>query len=185
MHIDPPLLLYAMFLNVRNRFAAPFAATLLSIAALAACSSQNPSPIDSPLNSPLATPNRPLLAATQDVKLGQLRGRLFVKRGQRSVPLKDVIVFLGPIVRSDVTGGEGVVALDQVNAPQSEVDANGLFVIRNVPPGRYGLVVDIDDDKMLLNKPSDGTAFIHEISGNETLDLGDLSYSDLPYVERP
>ena len=180
-----------MYENVRIRAAALSAALLLS---LTACNtpasqpldpkpqSQAPAPLESPLQSPIATP---IPMATQDARLGQISGRLFVRRGSRSVPMKSVMLFLGPIVRSEVTGGDGVVALDQVNAPQAEVQDDGSFVIRNVPPGRYGIVVDIDDDKLLLNDPIDGTAFIHEIKGNETVDLGDLAYKDLPYVERP
>jgi hypothetical protein len=178
-----------MYENVRIRAVALSAALLLS---LTACNTpapqsldpkpQAPAPLESPLQSPIATP---IPMATQDARLGQISGRLFVRRGSRSVPMKSVMLFLGPIVRSEVTGGDGVVALDQVNAPQAEVQDDGSFVIRNVPPGRYGIVVDIDDDKLLLNDPIDGTAFIHEIKGNETIDLGDLAYKDLPYVERP
>ncbi len=170
---------------LRFRRAAALSVVLLALAALAGCAPSIPGPIISPLDSPTAAPTRIPLVATQDATLGQIRGRLFLRSGTRSVPMKDVIVFLGPIVRSEITGGEGVVSLDPVNAPQAEVGPDGAFIIRNVPPGRYGLVVDIDDDKMLLNKPSDGTAFIQEIKGAETLDLGDMSYSDLPYVERP
>lgn len=150
----------------------------------------NTNALASPLNSPVAAaPPTPVInvlpTPTQDATIGRVRGRLFVKQNGRNIPMRDVVVFLGPIVRDAVKGAEGVVSLDQVNAPKAVVGSDGTFEIPNVPPGRYGLVADIDDRMVLLNNPSDGSAFIQEIKSNEVIDLADLIYNDLPYIARP
>lgn len=92
-------------------------------------------------------------------------------------PFTNGIIYLGPILADD-TGTEVMVAVDKNTAPQSGFNIFGEFAFVDVPPGRYGLMLDVLQGTILLNDPSganDGDLII-EVVGGETIDVGELAY---------
>lgn len=84
-------------------------------------------------------------------------------------------LYLGKVIASTV-GEEGMVELDQGSAPRGLIDAQGVFVFKDVPVGRYGLMISTPQGAVLLNKPPEGSAMVIDITGGNTVDLGELQY---------
>lgn len=84
-------------------------------------------------------------------------------------------LYLGKVIAS-TAGEEGMVELEQGSAPRALLDAQGVFVFTDVPVGRYGLMLNTPQGAVLLNKPPTGSAMVIEITGGNTVDLGELSY---------
>lgn len=117
---------------------------------------------------------------TQDASLGSIKGSLFASAPEAGKkPTDGVVLYLGSILRN-ADGREELVSLDRIAAPRADVISDGSFVFVNVPPGRYGLIADIDIQLILLNKPGDGSEFIIEVEAGKQTDVGELVYTDLP-----
>lgn len=85
------------------------------------------------------------------------------------------VIFLGNLLKND-QGVDGLVELDKITAPKAPVNALGEFVFVDVPPGRYGLMLELRSGTVLLNNPQDGGDLIVEVTGGQITDLGDLGY---------
>jgi hypothetical protein len=84
-------------------------------------------------------------------------------------------LYLGDILQNN-EGAESLVELDRENSPKARLNAMGEFVFVDVPPGRYGLMLDLVRGAVLLNDPDDGSDMIVEIQGGQVMDLGEMAY---------
>lgn len=110
--------------------------------------------------------------------VGVVHGSLFQSTdGGQRVPVAGYSLYLGEILKTS-EGVEGLVSLDPSTAPVAQVNGLGQFVFTDVPPGRYGLMLEtgVKGGQLLLNDPTSGGDFIIEIVGGDTKDLGELAY---------
>lgn len=109
-------------------------------------------------------------------QVGVVVGKLLNRKPQSDLkPLAGAPVYLGKILKSQ-QGAEGMVELAKETAPKATVDAQGQFVFSDVPPGRYGLMLDTPLGAILLNKPVTGEGMIADVGGGKTFDFGELHY---------
>lgn len=131
------------------------------------------SPPSTTNNSTAPTPELPIPASNE---AGVVIGKLMNSRNQSEAkPMAEAPIYLGTILKSE-TGAEGLVQLVKESAPKAIVDAQGNFVFNNVPPGRYGLMLDTPRGAILLNKPVTGESMIAAVSAGQTFDFGELRY---------
>jgi hypothetical protein len=139
----------------------------------AAATEPYPAPVDPNISmDPIVVP------APASNEVGVVTGTIFrlTQDGQR-VPFAGGVLYLGTILATD-TGVEAMVAVNKEVAPQGSTNGLGQFAIADVPPGRYGLMLETVQGTVLLNDPSganDGDLII-EVTGGDTIDLGELAY---------
>lgn len=110
--------------------------------------------------------------------LGAVKGKLSIN----DHPVVDVNIFLAAII-TDSNGEEFIAELDQLSSPRSHTHSNGEFLISNVKPGRYALILDVAVNSFLLEALDSQDPFLITIFPDEILNLGDLDYQDLPIPE--
>lgn len=119
-----------------------------------------------------------VVPAPSSNQVGVVTGTILriTESGQQE-PFTGGVIYLGPVLAAD-TGDEVMVAVDKNTAPQSAFNIFGEFVFVDVPPGRYGLMVDVVQGTVLLNDPSGANNgdLIIEVVGGDTIDLGELAY---------
>lgn len=130
--------------------------------------------------SPISPLPTPLEAVTTD-ETGAIRGILMhasEKCGE--VPVPGEILALAEIL-TNKDGEPRVAGYDPASAPFTVTDEQGRFVLNQIEPGLYGLMLDVVTDVMLLDNPADmeRTLFI-EVVADELVDLGVLKYEVLP-----
>lgn len=123
-----------------------------------------PEPILSP--TPLPEPN---------ANSGHVTGTLL----QNGAPAANAILYLAEVIEDD-QGEERVASYDRVNSPKSTTDSQGNFAFTDIPPGRYGLVLDVVVSAYLLLDPATGEQFLFSVTGGEITDLGEQNHEDLP-----
>lgn len=104
--------------------------------------------------------------------LGIVHGRLVQETGQ---PMGNVQVRLGDIVWFEgQEGQDGLVISEQSRAPQTISDAQGNFVIVDVKPGTYGLVVadSTSLDPIFVRDRTTSRALLIEVKRDKIVDLG-------------
>lgn len=148
----------------------------------AAVEPSSPYPAASEANNPTVVPtsSEPFVAPTPSTtSTGNIAGRI-VGRNQvgEPAPITGFALYLGNLLKSD-QGFEGLVSVDRDSSPKAQPDGAGNFAFVDVPPGRYGLMVDTPRGAVLLNNPGDGGNFIVEVTGGQLLELGELDYPDL------
>lgn len=134
----------------------------------------------SPLTSPLSTEESPLPTPTEDsfdvptpatdsaVVWGQV-----VDQVTGQAPL-DSTVFLGKLTSMDT--GTPIVSLHRTDAPGAMLTGDGRFVIADVPPGEYGVVLFTPDISFLVDDGEGGSLLV-EVEPGQTLDLGRIEVS--------
>jgi len=137
---------------------------ILMLLAITSCNS-TPVVINSPVSPPatpttlatqIPTPTPTMTAPQAKIGFGAVYGQIIGKKNQ---PLKDMRVRLGEILK--LTGPEGgeLVTSDRYRSPQAITNENGYFIIENISPNKYGIVVDNPDE--------DAPFFISELSGKK------------------
>lgn len=140
---------------------------------LAGCSSPGTTPVATPETS---STSATAAAVTSSADMGTVTGRLSMTMGTEPANLGQLPVYLGKILKSSL-GKDSLVELDKDVAPKAEPDGQGNFTFVNVPPGRYGLMLDTPRGPVLLNDQATGGDFIIEVQAGQTNDLGDLTYN--------
>jgi hypothetical protein len=107
---------------------------------------------------------------------GRVTGIL--KAGNPLEPVYQLPFYLGEVIMLK-DGRPGVVSLDKAAAPRALIDKNGRFVFLNVPDGKYSLVLDFVIHTLILRQPSSGEDIYIDVKAGDTVDLGELDYSDL------
>jgi hypothetical protein len=109
---------------------------------------------------------------TPSLGLGVIHGQLIQETGQpignTQVRLGDVVWFQGQ------EGQEGLVVSERSRAPQTISDAQGNFVLADVSPGTYGLVVADPNspEHIFVRDPTTGRALLIEVEKDKIVDLG-------------
>lgn len=107
--------------------------------------------------------------------LGAVTGIILDKKQ----PRPNAIIYLAEVI-SDEQGREMVASYDRSSSPRSETDAMGRFVFINIPPGRYGLILDTVVSAYLLHFPNEDLPFLFTVVADELEDIGELDYDNLP-----
>ncbi len=116
--------------------------------------------------------------------MSRVSGVLQVGSKERAQPAKNALLYLAETVK-DSTGGDSFAALDRIRSPKTIADDQGRFVFSNVPPGNYGLILDVIKNSYLLMKPGSEEALLIEVSAGKQVDLGTLLYDSLPLPPQP
>jgi hypothetical protein len=162
---------------VKEHVVKRLALTFLVVSMLVACSNPpTPEPAQSPL-SPVATPQATAQAAplaalmpTSQAGYGTVTGRLVSQGTDR--PLDNKTVYLGAITDASDTNFS-VAALDKFS-PMFTTDGQGNFIFIDVPPGRYGLILESVLDTVLLADLSTGKEIVIVVAADQTIDLGKI-----------
>ena len=77
---------------------------------------------------------------------------------------------LGAVLTNDQ--GEQFYVRVREEGLKAEVFPTGVFIFRNVPPGRYGIAIDIGYAQFLLEP--NGEPLLFDIVGGEVKDLGQI-----------
>lgn len=100
---------------------------------------------------------------------------------QQEKPYAEVRLLAG----STITDSEGNTVGAQVSlmsSPKTRSDTQGRFVFTDLEPGTYILAVQMPPLELLkLNDPQTGEDMYIELQPGEVVDLGKLSYTNLPY----
>jgi hypothetical protein len=96
-----------------------------------------------------------------------------------SKPAAGVIVALAPVL-PDAKGTRTLASYNPVTASRALTDASGHFVITNVRPATYALILDRVIESYMLNKPNSGGDMVFTPQAGQVLDLGKLVYDKLP-----
>ncbi len=127
--------------------------------ALGACAAPAPGPLEV-AGTPIPTPQ-----AGKAVAIGQV---LSETTGN---PLGDTIIRLAEVYRQ---GGEGAFVLDGARSPGAITDDQGRFLIPDIEPVEYVVIVgDVFGEYVILAQPS-GEARVWTAEENAVLDLGVL-----------
>jgi hypothetical protein len=113
-----------------------------------------------------------ILVPTPSLGLGVIHGQLIQETGQpignTQVRLGDVVWFQGQ------EGQDGLVISERSRAPQTIGDTQGNFVIADVSPGTYGLVVSDPNspEHIFVRDRTTGRALLVEVKKDKVVDLG-------------
>lgn len=153
----------------------------IGIVLLTACANQPGAITSAVAPTPVAATAGVPAPASNSV--GVVSGTLIaIRKSGSKDPLAKAPLYLGSVMKSDA-GVEGLVRLNRDIAPKTSVDPQGNFAFSNVPPGRYGLMLDTPRGTLLLSNPADATKdMIIEIKGGDSVVLGRLEYPfDVPF----
>ena len=161
-----------------------FRILLLSVILLSGCTAKpvtvNPSAgSETTPDSDTASSNlnvvTPFPEPTRNPDLAVVQGHLLMK----GKPFTQGIIYFSKVIQ-DNSGKDIVVGLDRTSPLNSDLSADGEFKVMNIPPGRYGIVLDLVSHGALLNIPGKKESYLIDVSKGQDLDLGDLNYTDLP-----
>jgi hypothetical protein len=145
------------------------------------------SPLAAP-ESPLAAPESPLdtpdsaaidLSAETSDTTGAVTGVVRISSEERQEPVANVKVALARVLTDD-NGVERATGYSPSRAPHSTSDSEGRFVIGDVPPGRYGIILDGIVTSIMLADATTGESIIISVEAGEVTDIGVREYESLP-----
>ncbi len=150
---------------------------LLILGLLVAC---KPGSQVSPLNSPLQptpTPTEKISYALPRPAQGKavIGGVMMVENTE--TPMMSVELYLANHIGS--TPDTPIYTLDPSSAPRAMTDNEGRFVFKDVPPGRYAIVVWNPFNSFLARNPQTGLEVIIDAQPDQVYDVGTL-YEPLP-----
>jgi len=143
---------------------AKIAICTLILLSLAACEPESPTVRASIIPSPTPLPPPPSGKAT-------VIGRVVSLSNQ---PIPQVSVWLAEVIRQ---GDQGIFVLDSRSSPGAYTDERGIFVIPNVNPGEYVIVVGDPESLYEIIAESSGKAKIWNILPDQISKIGELRVS--------
>ena len=127
-------------------------------------------PPDNLLSEP-PDPERDIPEPAADLgAVGGVLAREITDRG--FIPVSPKALYLGEVIKSD-QGREAFISVEDTSSPQAELFPTGVFVFNNVPPGKYGLVIDLGFAQFPVTNPEGGQMFI-EVEAGKAVDLGQI-----------
>jgi len=149
---------------------------LLGLLLLTGCKAQ---PGVSPLNSPFqptATPAPTASALPRPAPgTGVVGGILKIEHTDQ--PMQGVELYLGQHIGA--TPDTPMYSMDPSSAPHAITDEQGHFVFKDVPPGRYAIVVWNPFNSFLARDPATGLELIVEVKPDQVYEVGTL-FEPLP-----
>lgn len=112
---------------------------------------------------------------TRDPEEATVQGRLLLN----GKPYAHGIIYFSKVIQ-DKNGKDIVVGLDRTSSLNSDLNENGQFKIFNIPPGKYGIVLDLVSQGALLDVPGKKESLLVNVEKGKDINLGDLNYSNLP-----
>lgn len=94
--------------------------------------------------------------------------------GQGFLPLMPRALFLGEIVHN--SAGEPAYLSQSVDSPQAQLFQTGVFIFNSVPPGAYGLIVDLGFAQFPV-RTADGNELLVTVEAGKALDMGQVFVS--------
>ncbi len=154
----------------------------LALLVLVGCSNAQPAqvPTAQPAASSGNTDSAPQVISVpspSSAQVGVVTGKVFRLPGQDNTsiePLSRLHIYLAELIKTKE--GMQLASLSKDTAPTATLDTQGTFAFADVPPGRYGLMLDTPQGVVLLNQPDSGTDLIVEVQGGKVTNLGDLKY---------
>jgi hypothetical protein len=145
-----------------------------------------PAPLIPTIQSPYPEPDSSPEIVTDIIDLDTIMDNLTPGNGavtgillDNNRPRPNAIIYLADVI-TDEQGREMVASYDRSSSPRSDTDAVGRFVFTNVPPGRYGLILDTVISAYLLHFPNEDIPLLFTVVADELEDIGELDYDDLP-----
>jgi hypothetical protein len=138
---------------MKRHFLSPYIWLLIVIVSLSGCAATAPA---------MPTPNVPIQAGK-----ALLRGRLLTPQG---AVIANRAVHLAPIYGE---GDQLAYVFDSATGIGSVTDANGAFVMVNIPPGRYVFLVVVSEGLTAALLDDAGNEKIWELKADQLQDLGD------------
>lgn len=172
----------------------PTVAAPAPTATTAPAATPTPAQPESPLNtdSPLPTPTDAIEAAAAAIPLGEpinpqtsatagaVTGRVFINDDKGFRAVSGLLVGLAEVIKGD-DGIEKAAGYDPSTAPRGELRSDGAFVIDNVPPGRYGVILDAVTTSILLKEMENPeNSLVITVEADKVTDLGNLVYTSIP-----
>jgi hypothetical protein len=148
---------------------------------------------ESPIaDSPLPTPTNAVEAAVAKIPLGEpinpqtsatagaVTGRIFLQNEKGFRAVSGLLVGLAEVIKGD-DGVEKAAGYDPSTASRGELRPDGAFVIDNVPPGRYGVILDAVTTSILLKEGENpDNSLVITVEADKVTDLGNLVYANIP-----
>ncbi|MCE7984238.1 MAG: hypothetical protein DYG89_23940 [Caldilinea sp. CFX5] len=111
---------------------------------------------------------------------GAVTGRIFLNNDKGFRAISGLLVGLAEVIKGD-DGVEKAAGYDPSTAPRGELRADGAFVIDNVPPGRYGVILDAVTTSILLKEMENpDNSLVITVEANKVTDLGNMVYPSIP-----
>jgi hypothetical protein len=145
---------------------------LLAFAVITSCSVESQTTVPDPTETSKENSSQIL---NSDPNFGVVTGTLLFTEDDQSVAKANVPLFLAEVL-TDENGVPRVAAINRIESPRTATDSEGQFIFSNVPPGDYGIVLDIVVKAYLLPEPDSDDDLIISVLPGEVIDLGILSY---------
>jgi hypothetical protein len=129
-----------------------------------ATSSPTQAPTQSPTSIPLPEPDKATV-------IGQI-----VSQEDRS-PIRDTVVHLAAVYRQ---GEEGAYVIDSANSPGAFTDQEGRFVIENITPGEFVLVIGDPMTNYAVVSDEEGKVKTWAAASNQILDMDQIRTDFIP-----
>ena len=125
---------------------------------------------------PAGDPVNPQTSATT----GAITGRIFLNNEKGFRAISGLLVGLAEVIKGE-DGIEKAAGYDPSTAPRGELRTDGAFVIDNVPPGRYGVILDAVTTSILLKEAENpDNSLVITVEADKVTDLGNLVYPNIP-----
>jgi len=147
----------------KNYFSQILLFSLFCLVLLAACSSVTTS-------TPTLTPTPTLLAPAADKTT--VMGRVVNTSGE---PYKDLIVRLAEVYYATDDPNKGAYVLDTAFSPGGITDQDGYFIIPDIKPMDYVLVLGSPDAAYKIVENEEGKAKVWHTEAGKILDMGEIS----------
>jgi hypothetical protein len=119
--------------------------------------------------------NVPTIEIKVNEDTGFVTGTLEFLEANDSKPVSNISLFLAEVLK-DESGIPRVVSVNRADSPRAATDIKGQFVFSNIPPGEYGIVLDIVVKAYLLPEPGSDSDLLIQVEPGEIIDLGLLQY---------
>lgn len=126
------------------------------------------SPLPTPAENPVPTSNA-----------GSIVGRILITKPDGQIAVSDMLIGLAEVIY-DEDGAAKVGGYEPSRAIRVYTDAYGRFVMNDVKPGTYTLILDAVVNQYQLSDETTGNTILAEVKAGEVTDLGTLNYSSLP-----
>lgn len=124
----------------------------------------------------------PVIEAEYDAVTGAVTGLLRARHEDGDIrPLTGAVIGLGVLIDNDEGEGKVGAAYSPSDSPRATIKEDGTFVINNIEPAEYALILDAVVSQSLMSTPDGSGDFFVTVEAGEQLDLEILEYETLSY----